>query len=298
MSIKKLVSTDLPSAWCLTVGATALAATLTAGSASADLFSFEDNGPFVDHPEDRSDIVFRSVSAIFDSDTNVFTWEATFDPNPTPSAGSTPEDTLPEGFVLVVNDGPMPKGNVNQLAAVYFDADTDPNNPITTVYAYNGAESATSHREGISSMFVDPAPAPVQIASSLNDPSLLIEGASIDNLDGSRTLRMVLDATSINSFVPTGTTENVMTGEELPGGFFGIGFSTSIGVWFHPYVTTSAEYDNDGFLLPSLEGWNAARNDFGFYDEADLTAELVPEPTTAALALAAGSLFLTRRRKA
>ena len=276
----------------------AAAAMAVASPASADMFEFDDAGPFQDHPEDKSDIVIRSVSSTYDDVTNEFSWEATFDPNPSPSPGNTPEDTLPEGFVLVVNDGPMPKGNVNQLAAVYFDADTDPDNPIVTVYAYNGAESATSHREGVSSMFVDPAPAPVKVGSSLITPSLLKEGSTTDNPDGSRTLKMVLDATTINNFAPADPSVNLPGGDPLPGGWFGIGYSTTIGVWFHPFVNTSAEYGNDGFLLPTIDGWNASRRDFGFYDEANLAARLVPEPTTALLALGAGSLFLVRRRQA
>ncbi|MEM7624042.1 MAG: PEP-CTERM sorting domain-containing protein [Planctomycetota bacterium] len=282
-------------------GVAALACAATVGvtnSASADLFAFEESGPFTVQPEDRSDIVFSSISSTFDSDTNVLSWEATFEPNSSPSPGNTPEDTLPEGFVLVINDGPMPKGNVNQLAVVYFDADTDPANPIATVYGYNGAESATSHFQGVSDMFVDPAPGPVQIASSLNDPSLLIEGSTTDNPDGTRTLRMVIDATTINEFVPADPAVNLPGGEPLEGGYFGIGYSTSIGVWFHPFVTTSAQYGDDGFLLPTIDGWNAARADFGFFDESDLEAQLVPEPTTALLTLAGGTLFLARRRKA
>lgn len=301
MSLRELMQKEFTQRRGLNLGFSALACAMTIGmgaSASADMFAFDDAGPFQDHPEDKSDIVIRSVNSTFDDSTNVFSWEATFDRNTSPSPGNTPEDTLPEGFVLVVNDGPMPKGNVNQLAAVYFDADTDPANPITTVYAYNGAESATSHREGVSSMFINPAPAPVQIASSLNDASLVIESSSTDNVDGSRTLKLVLDATSINNFSPADPTVNLPGGETIPGGFFGIGFSTSVGVWFHPYVNTSAEYGADGFLTPNLDGWNASRRDFGFYDEADLTARLVPEPTSALLALGVGSLFIARRRKA
>lgn len=286
--------TDLTNKW----GALALAsAVLTAGHASADLFAFEED-TFVKDASDKSNIIFQSIESTYDDATQVFSWEATFEPDP----GVTPEESLPTGFVLVVNDGPMPKGHVGELATIYFDAKTNPADPIVSAYAYNGASSATSHLYSIDPMFQDPSPAPDQIISSLNDASFVQEASLTDNPDGTRTLKMVIDATPINSHIPLQASYDLKNDQALAG-WFGIGYDQGIGVWFHPFLVGSDYYASgaqEGYLLNGADGdgWNRARRDYGFYDKSDLSARLVPEPTSALLMLAGVSALAVRRRQA
>lgn len=228
-----------------------------AGPAAANLtadglFSFTEDfaGGFVRPVGDVSPIVFNNLATTYDTSTQVLFWEATFDPNP---ALADPGAALPDGFVLVINGGGDPTGQIGELATIFFDADTDPDDPIVTAYLYNGAASATSYLTSVDQTLIDngtPPPA-VPIVSSLNDPSFVQVAQRVENPDGTRTLRLQIDATAINDFVvPTTLLE--ATGVAVAAEYEGIGFAQSIGVWFHPYRTL-AQYFEDGEL-----SWTAA----------------------------------------
>lgn len=94
----------------------------------AAVYQFEDtaanNGGFGDR--------LTSISSTFNSDTERFTWDVTFN-----ATGAADVD----GFWLVVNNGPNPKSaDVNELAIMYGDLETQ----TLSTYVYNGANNANS----------------------------------------------------------------------------------------------------------------------------------------------------------
>jgi len=279
------------------VAAVAMAAT----PASATVFSYAATsaslGPLGQSIPGTDGSTVASVATTYDDVTEVFTWEATFNP------GNDAASPHANGFTLVVNDGPMPKGHTGELAAIYFDATTPGVTPTVTAYAYNGADSATSFRY---SNAVDDAAngngTPDQIVTSINDP-FVIAASSVDNADGTRTMRMELDATSINAHTPQQPSVDTMNGN-APLNWEGLRFANDIGIWFHSFdLTRGVQYDADGYIelgdgSLSSTGWWVASN-YSAVDATSLTATVVPEP--ASLALAAGGLLMIvgrRRRRA
>ncbi len=96
-------------------------------SASATIYEFEDlnanNGGFADRLD--------TVSSTYNDVTEQFTWDVTFNSDPTDV----------DGFWLVVNNGPNPKSvDVNELAIIYGDLDTG----VASTYVYNGQNNANS----------------------------------------------------------------------------------------------------------------------------------------------------------
>ena len=280
-------------------GAAALALAGLAGPASAEIFQFTDNDP-VEFVQGFSEIDLDSLTTTYDTVTREFTWSATFSPSTDPSVPDS--RSLPTGFVLVVNDGPEPRKHVGELAAIYFDAATDPSDPIISAYAYNGATSATSYRQGIGPNVrpntVGNQP-PDRIASELDpsSPQFVNSAALTDNADGTRTLSMSLDATVIQNHTPLYNSYDYDSNTALS--WYGIGFAEQVGIWFHPYIA-AANYDASGYLVPELNGrdsgWNEARTDVGYYDVFGQPTDVVPEPGTIAMLLGLGGLAATRRR--
>ena len=268
-----------------------------AGQASAELRTYVDNDPSEFIPA-FSEIDLDSLTTTYDTVTREFTWSATFSPSTDPTVPDS--RSLPTGFVLVVNDGPEPRKHVGELAAIYFDAATDPNDPIISAYAYNGATSATSYREGIGANVrpntVGNQP-PDRIVSELDpsSPQFVNSAALTDNPDGTRTLSMSLDASVIQNHVPLYNSYDYESNTALS--WYGLGFGEEVGIWFHPYIA-AANYDASGYLVPRLDGrdsgWNEARTDVGYYDV--FGQPTVPEPATLAMLLGLGGLALARRR--
>ncbi|MEM1107177.1 MAG: hypothetical protein AAGH99_00625 [Planctomycetota bacterium] len=248
----------------------------------------------------ENNINLLGIRSTFNPDSNLFSWEATF----APEAGVDAAVSLPTGFILVVNEGGHPAGHVGELAAVFLDA-SDPTDPIVTAYAYNGREPVTAFEESISSFYSEfGGPDADRIISSLNDnggTSFLLDAASVDNADGSRTLSIYLDTTPLQNFDPT-TGNNPLGSfdiEEdtpLPEGFQGLKFSAEIGIWFQPFVV-DADYftsgPNAGFIEDFARGDRALQ---ALYDEEALPTVLIPEPVSVAL-FAVPALFVLRRRK-
>jgi len=216
--------------------------------------------------------VVMSVSTQFDSDNQTLTFLAAFEPEP--GTGQ-----LPEGFFLVLNNGPMPVGMDGEFAILYFDAITSAT-PTLTAYAYNGENGADSFFDGAA------APgnqAPDPIISSNNDPTFVTAASSVDN-PGGRVLSFTIDTTAINAHSP-------LYGN--PAGWKGIGFDENIGIWFHPYSHLNPAYGGDGFLIPDPSGaswlhWgqypDLGEQFHGWFDATDQQADVnIPEPATLAL---------------
>lgn len=259
----------------------------SAGISTSGVYAFEEDAGsgFTSAPNNEvGDLAF--VESMYNANTGKFDWKVGFNTNG--------DGELPEGFVLAVNDGPVPKGHTGYLTALYFDA-TDPNNPIVTAYGYNGDNSATSHQYGTPNWVYDagsdtwspPTDAPDRIASSLNAAtSAFLNSATVDT-SGSEAdvvFSLSIDSNILNSHTPLYPN----TGP----GYLGIAYSTSIGVWQHPFVDFNAQYNGDGYLT----SWEFDQSTYGWFDFTGGTAIEVPEPVAALLAPAA--LFLLRRRQA
>ena len=131
----------------------------TSYSASATLYMFEDNNASNGGLSDRLD----SITSTYDIDTENFTWDVTFNADPTDV----------DGFWLVVNGGGNPKtANVNELAIMYGDMAT---NTLTT-YVYNGANNS----------------------NSWSNPGIYLQTDSFTTTSDS--LSLAIDATAINAW--------------------------------------------------------------------------------------------------
>ena len=272
------------------VRASALAAALTLtpaalaqGSGGVFTYTDTDTGVAAIRNPDASatDSTIERVFALWNENTNTFRFETTY------SSSST--SPLPTGYVLVANDGPMPKGWVGQLPAIYFDAETDFDNPIVNVFTYNGADSATAYRMGTPG---GGPPEPILSSHPDSTTAAFVNTASAtDNADGSRTFTLEIDADPILNFTSRYSASN--TALEL-------GFAEKIGLWYHPFVRIGPSYNAQGFLedSPGNPGWNIVRDNYGWYDFENLPTDgVVPEPGLASL-LAGGLLLTLRRRRA
>lgn len=216
--------------------------------------------------------MINTLTTEYDSDSQQLTFLAAFEPE---------EGTgqLPQGFFLVINNGPDPKGIDGEYAILYFDAITD-TSPIITAYAYNGENGADSFFDGA----LDAGnQAPDPIVSSLNDAGLVIAASSVDG-PGGRVVSFTIDATAINAHSPAyGSDAN----------WHGIGFDETIGVWLHTYSLLNPGYGGDGFLLPDPSGdswlsWNdyadLGEQFHGWFDATPQQTNVeIPEPASLAL---------------
>ncbi|MEE9405430.1 MAG: PEP-CTERM sorting domain-containing protein [Algisphaera sp.] len=280
------------------VAAVAIAA-LTAFPASATVYSYA--GTDIDDisaPVEGIGAEIHTVNTTYDDVTERFTWDVVFNPGP--------GGAQPNGFTLVVNDGPMPKGHTGELAALYFDATgAHQAAPIVTAYAYNGADSATSFRHSdFHDVVADAQNAPDTIISSLNDASFIETAQVIDNADGTRTMRLAIDASAINAHSPSEASIDQLNGD-APLSWLGLAFAQKMGVWFHPYnLARDTIYNDDGFLFEDTTnlaetGWWVASN-YGTLDATDLdtTSSVVPEPASMLIAVGGLALLAGRRRRA
>ena len=168
-----------------------------------------------------------------------------------------------KSFVLIVSDGPYPTQYGAEYAAFYFDA-LDLNNPILTVYPYNAYDGGNDsesfkdarwHQAGIQT--------PDNLCTSLQ-PSCgdwIKELSVTEELDGSRTFKFNVDASTINSANLTWPNT-----EGFP--WKGAQFQDLIGVWFIPYgdPDTSITYGADGYIDEFFTGDPGGDYVMGFLD--------------------------------
>lgn len=77
---------------------------------------------------------YKSLTATFDTDTDLFSWSSTFEKNS--------DGTLADGAWLVVSDGPNPKFQPGEYAIYYLDAI----NEKVSIYEYDGNNNGNSWR--------------------------------------------------------------------------------------------------------------------------------------------------------
>jgi hypothetical protein len=240
-------------------------------------------GPIFTSPEAG---VVTSVTTTYDSDNQTLSFVTAFEPEP--GTGQ-----LPEGFFLVLNNGPMPVGVDGEYAILYFDAVTGAS-PILTAYAYNGENGADSFFDGAA---VPGNQAPDPILSSLNDASWVNSASSVDTPSG-RVLSFSIDTSAINGHSPLYGTDPDWNG---------IGFDANIGIWLHPYSQLNPAYGNDGFLLPDPSGigwlqWgqydDLGEQFHGWFDASDQYSDVnIPEPASLGLFVASLTVLASRRRR-
>lgn len=256
---------------------------LCAGAANASVFQWDwERGDPGSYGINDNGGRFGSVSATYDSNTNVLDWSVTF------------TNDVTEGFTLALNNGPNPKGHAGELALIYVDASAavDPArggdaDVMLTAYAYNGKNSNNSYRDGDGNTGGNQTPDIIMDATQRNDWVL---DASVVDINGSRTISFKVDASMINDHSPMYPDPTLPPNADPKDGWFGLGFGEQLGLWMHPYRDFDAAYDQQTGAIASLgtggEGW---------FDGRDFTT--TPTPGAAAL-LGMSGLAMMRRRRA
>ncbi len=225
-----------------------------AATANATIYTYNTNNPglFGGSYATSNNLGYDSISASFNDANNQFSWEVDY------SGTSTPD-----GFWLVISDGPNPKNNPLEYT-IFYGNYTSSN---LSAYAYNGNNNAGS-------WMANPY---------LGDYS----SATYDN--GSDVFGFSLDATAIN---------NAALGPDWDG----TQFATNIGIWFHPSYNLSSSFNPDGSIerfYPRNNAWFDTNydGDCDTNDRGCITTQ-VPEPATFALmGLGLLGLGATRKKK-
>jgi hypothetical protein len=167
----------------------------------------------------------------------------------------------PNGFWLVVSDGPNPKNHLNEYAILYGDL----RDKRVTAYVYSGKNNGDSFKKA---------------GNFIGSFENVI---SVD--DDFTSISLEMDVSSINAYVPN----NGMVNE-----WDGLAFGKKVGIWFHPADFSNTYYNHDG----SINVHSKVRGK-GWYDKDNLHATHISEPASLALlGLGLTGLGISRRRKA
>lgn len=153
-----------------------------------------------------------NVNASFDTNTNKFTWNLSFN-------DGAAKDT--DGYWLVVGPGPTPRGTADEYAIMYFDA-SNLAAPTVSIYRYNGLNDATS--------FVNPG----DLLASTRIGGQTTITASASQGGGARNFNLMVDATTINALFPG----------QVPD-WKGVKFADQIGFWLHPLAGLVTSYSGN-----------------------------------------------------
>jgi hypothetical protein len=236
---------------------TALAGVAVSSSALGAVFSWNYNG--VSPAQNPNAGAISNINASFNNTTDAFSWDVTY------SDGAT-KDT--DGFWLVVNDGPIPRGTPDEYAIIYFDA-TNLAAPKVSVYRYSGQNNGLSWQ----------TPGDLLLTNQMAGSGIT---ATATQTGTQRRFQLSFDATGVN------TRYSAATSPSFPD-WDGVEFGNNIGVWFHTVAGASFGYNNTTKKI----------NSFSFNKEGWLDTEnqrTIPAPASAAL-VALGGLVAARRRR-
>lgn len=254
---------------------------LCAGSANAAIFNWNFNAgdpqpPGGGYTGNSLGGTIHSLSASFNDATRQLSFTANF------------SNRVTTGFFLALNNGPLPRSRPGELGLFYFDAgdvfDGDPGqNLFMTAYGYNGLNDGSTWRDGDGAT---PGDQPPDVIRSILDASWINAVSAADvvlpgGING-RSLSFTINAAPIITHVP-------LYPDSGGGAWFGTGFASLLGIWFHPFADLfDLTYNAEG----RISGFNVGPQ--GSFDGYNF---IVPAPGGAAAMLAAGLLLAARRRR-
>jgi len=254
------------------LGAVGVAAFCTCSAFAGNIYHFDWNEG--DNAVNNNGGVFKNITASFNENTNDLNWSTTF--------GDAPNGRKTNGFTLVVNNGPNPKNHPGQYAIFYFDA-SDTSDPILTVYGYNGQNGTSSFYDGNGAQGGNQTPDFI-LSSQTGNTSWVNALSVVDNGDGTRTLSMDIDATAIKSHDP-------LYPDPQGDPWFGTGWGSKLGLWFHPFTGLRTDYNQHG----KLTRWDFRSH--GWFDAQNLNTTVIPLPAPVLLGIAGlGLVWVARGR--
>lgn len=223
-----------------------------------------------------------SIVSTYDSTAHNLTWTTTI---------NSAFGGIADSYWLVLDSGSNPKGTVDQLPIFYFDATKsyDSNGlatgiaPTLTAYAYNGLNSGDS--------FSTPGVGLLSSLSSTDWNSSNLLSATGNGV--TRTFSFSIDTTSLDSSAYVASRFAAASVAFNSSNWEGAGYGNEIGVWFHPTINGVAAdptYCDPGYLTSfpvTKQGW---------YDTEKQLTTVVPEPSSAWLAILAVGVISFRRR--
>ena len=249
------------------------------GVASADVFSwsFTPGQPGGNYDQNNSGGTFQSMNSTFNTASKQLDFTVRF------------SNQVTKGFWLVINNGPNPKDHPGELAIFYLDAsrlyDADTlNNPVyLTAYGYNGVNGPNSWQDGNP---VAPGNQAGDLIKGINEAGTWISSLSVADSAGGRQFSFSVDAKDIIGHTPLYP--------DAVDPWYGTGFDSKLGVWFHPVTSLTTSYGSGrGGLTSATFGTS------GWLDGSNFnTSKNVPAPGAAALVGLGGLLAAKRRRRA
>ncbi len=272
---------NLCSAWRLaaTVGVVALASS----GAQATMFgwNYVKGQPGNGSQYSRSDTggTVESINSTFDSTTKRLTFDVFF------TGATSGGPLITSGFWLVLDNGPNPKTHAGELAIMYFDAATL-SSPKLTVYGYNGQNANNSWQDGSSDTAGNQ---PGDLIKGIYETGfinqILAENTTVAGVNY-RHMKFDIDASDIISHTPL---------YPDTGPWYGTGFDSHLGIWFHPVDVFTGTYESTGpGKRGKLTGLTTATE--GFLDGSNFSTYIIPAPASVALIGLGGLVGLRRRR--
>lgn len=217
---------------------------------------------------------YSKVRSTYDTVTQRLTFSVTFG------------DRVTKGFALALRGGSSINGTASEVAMLYFDA-CSMASPKISVYAYNGANSISSWKDGDGNTPGNQTPD--RIVSS--GTSGFVNSATARDIDGGREMTFDINVATINSHVP-------MYGSARP--WRGLRFGQNASIWMHQLGALTTTYGSAGPVNGYLTDWTMGGAGYfvgnNFYASA---SGVVPLPRAAWVGLAglAGAYVIGRRRK-
>lgn len=242
------------------------------GGAGADEFQWDWNrGDPGNYGLNDQAGTWKSVSASYNTATQVLNWNLTFD------------DQKTDGITLVLSDGPNAKGHVGTYAIIYMEwtSTGDKSNPRMSAYAYNGDNSRLSFLDGDGDTAGNQAP---DLIHSMLDQSWVLD-ASVQDVNSDRVFSFSIDASTINAHNPLYGTGNQP--------WFGTGFGSQLGLWLHSYDGLDARYFGDG----AIKRWDRTKEGWFDGEGFDTTPVGIPMPAAAMMGFVGVGVVSTRRRR-